>query len=228
MDILFTTIAVIVPLCIAIAVHRRMGCIAAILTFVAAVWAFCFLEGPVNSLNKWRNDRLAERAKRAEAQKAKEAEAARAAELAAEAAKVKSLQAEAATEELRRQEAKDDKIRSFALKDAPKVWQVYQALQGEIDVQGGKIEELRKTLETFNKVPEQDSDFTRICALRDEMILSRKALRAKLEDAYIASKKYEAAPSRKDYQSLLKKALEDGILEADAASSKFKEMRLNK
>ena len=151
------------------------------------------------------------------APKAKKEEAARIAE-------VKRVQ----EENKRRQEEKDEKIRSFALKEAPKVWAVYQSLQSEIDVQNGKIEKLRKTLVSFDKAPEQDVDFQRICALRDEMIRSWKALRTKLEEAYIASRKYEASPSRKDYQELHKKALEDGILEADAAEAKFKEMRLNK
>ena len=104
----------------------------------------------------------------------------------------------------------------------------YQSLKSEIDVQNGKIEDLRKTLVSFGRSPEQDEDFKRICALRDEMIRSQTALYAKLEDAYIAAKKYEASPSRKDYQELHKKALEDGILEADAAEAKFKEMRLSK
>ena len=205
-----------------------LGCFGAIVCLVLLFAAFNIAKLAYSDAKDWRDKRLAEKAKEAEAQKAKEAETARAAKLASEAAKIKHQQAEAAAEAKRRQEAKDEKIRTFAIKDAPRVWQVYQALQSEIDVQGGKIEELRKTLETFNKVPEQDEDFKRICALRDEMIRSRKALRAKLEDAYVAAKKYEAAPSRKDYQGLLKKALEDGILEADAASSKFKEMRLNK
>lgn len=128
----------------------------------------------------------------------------------------------------RRQKAKDEKIQAFALKEAPKVWEVYQSLKSEIDVQNEKIEELRKSLESFGRSPEQDTDFVRICALRDDMTRSRDALRTKLEDAYIAAKKYEAAPSRKDYQELHKKALEDGILEADAASARFKEMRRNK
>ena len=128
----------------------------------------------------------------------------------------------------RRQKSKDEKIQAFALKEAPKVWEVYQSLKSEIDVQNEKIEELRKSLESFGRSPEQDTDFVRICALRDDMTRSRDALRTKLEDAYIAAKKYEAAPSRKDYQELHKKALEDGILEADAASARFKEMRRNK
>ena len=158
----------------------------------------------------WRTERQSEETKRVEAQKAQAAERARIAEAK------------------RRQEAKDEKIQAFALKEAPKVWEVYQSLKSEIDVQNEKIEELRKSLETFGRSPEQDTDFVRICALRDEMNRSREALRIKLEDAYVASKKYEAAPSRKDYQELHKKALEEGILEADHAEAKFKEMRRNK
>ncbi len=158
----------------------------------------------------WRTERQSEETKRVEAQKAQAAERARIAEAK------------------RRQETKDEKIQTFALKEAPKVWEVYQSLKSEIDVQNEKIEELRKSLESFGRSPEQDTDFVRICALRDDMTRSRDALRTKLEDAYIAAKKYEAAPSRKDYQELHKKALEDGILEADSASARFKEMRRNK
>lgn len=158
----------------------------------------------------WRTERQSEETKRVEAQKAQAAERARIAEAK------------------RRQKAKDEKIQAFALKEAPKVWEVYQSLKSEIDVQSAKIEELRKSLESFGRSPEQDTDFVRICALRDDMTRSRDALRTKLEDAYIAAKKYEAAPSRKDYQELHKKALEDGVLEADSASARFKEMRRNK
>ena len=201
--------------------YRRKGCIAAILVFVAMVWCLSYLEKYAHALDKWRDKHLAEKAEQAEIERSQKEEAARVAE-------AKRKQAAAEAEARRRQEAKDDKIRSFALKDAPKVWAVYQSLQGEIDMQSGKIEELRKTLVTFGKQPELDEDFKRICAVRDEMIHTRKALRAKIEGAYIAAKKYEAAPSRKDYQELHKKALEDGILEADQAEAKFKEMRLNK
>ena len=145
-----------------------------------------------------------------------------------EAQKAKDAEEARIAEAKRRQKAKDEKIQAFTLKEAPKVWEVYQSLQSEIDVQAEKIEELRKSLETFGRTPEEDADFVRICALRDEMKRSRDALRTKMEDAYIAARKYEAAPSRKDYQELHKKALEDGVLEADAASARFKEMRLNK
>ena len=208
------------------------GCMVVICALPFLFGGFTIVKLAFNDLVEWRNDRLEEKAKQAELQKAKEAEEARIAEAkrkqkAAEDESMRRQAAEAA-EVKRRQDAKDEKIRTFALDNAPKIWSVCQSLQGEIDVQNVKIEELRKTLKTFGKIPEQDKEFKYICAMRNDMIRSRQTLRTKLEDAYIAAKKYEAAPSRKDYQELHKKALEDGILEADAASVKFKEMRLNK
>lgn len=168
----------------------------------------------VDGVKKWRDERLEAKAAESAAQKAKEAEVAR---LAEEQRKAKEAE-----------EAKEEKIRTFALNESPKVWEVYQSLKGEIEVQQKNIDNLAQTMKMFGRSPEQDEDFIRITAYRDEMIRTRQALRARLEEAYITSKKYEASPSRKDYQALHKKALEDGILEADAAAARFKEMRLNK
>ena len=187
-----------------------LGCVEAFFCLFLLFGAFNIAKLAFRDIKDSRDARLAKKAEQANAERMQKEEAARIAEAK------------------RQQAAKDDKIRTFALKEAPKVWSVYQSLQSEIDVQNGKIEELRKTLEEFDKSPEQDADFIRICALQDDMIRSRKALRVKLEDAYIAAMKYEASPSRKDYQELHKKALDDGILEADAALARFKEMRLNK
>ena len=121
-----------------------------------------------------------------------------------------------------------EKIKTFALKEMPSAWETYQSVQSEIDVQNGKIEDLANSLRAFGRVPEQDEDFLRIRGLRDDMIRIRDTLWKKLEDAYFAARKFEAAPTNKDNKELLKKALEDGIGEADAAARKFKEMRLNK
>lgn len=197
-------------------------------TWVSRVVVIVHCHCAKKKIRGWNEMRLAKKEKQVQEERVRQQEAARIAEAKAEAKRIQSEKKRIQAEKKRIQEAKDEKIRSFALRDAPKVWEVYQSLQSEIDVQNGKIEELRKTLEAFGKVPDQDVDFQRICALRDDMVSSRKVLRTKLEDAYIASRKYEASPSRKDYQELHKKALEDGIQEADAAEAKFKEMRLNK
>lgn len=185
------------------------GCLAIVALIVLIHVASCvFTVGNCESAK--REERLAAEAKRAEYQKEQMAEAERLAEAE------------------RKRQMKADKVRTFALKDAPKVWAVYQALTSEIDTQNGKIDELRKTLAVFDRSPEEDEDFNRICSQRDEMIRSQKALYVKLEDAYIAACKFAATPSRKDYNDLQKKAIEDGIKEAESAAAKFKELRLNK
>ncbi len=217
---------------------KNCGCgCAGILFFVfvcvpvaTSVWEWG--SGVVNGMRSRYEARVAQR----QAEDAKKAEQERLQKQAAEekrrreevAAEEKRRREEMESEARRRRQSKDEKIRSFALKEAPKVWAVYQALKGEIEVQGEKIAELKATLATFGREPEEDGDFKRICTLRDEMIQSCKALRMKLEDAYIAARKYEAAPSRKDYQELHRKALDDGIPEADAAAARFKEMRISK
>ena len=183
-------------------------------------------------LKNWRNERLARKAEQRELAKVQAAEASRAAEAkrreAEAAAAAKRKQAEQIAAQKKRQEAKDEKIRSFALKEAPDVWSVYQVLRSEIDVQSNRISQLRKTLETFGKNPEADEDFKRICSMREEMIATRSALRKRLEDAYIAKCKFEATPGRREYEEQHRKALEDGIREALEAADRFNEMRLNK
>lgn len=222
-----TIICVIIGLIAIGTVHEKYGAKGCFVAGGCLALLFVALVG-IEKISSFREEYLVEKEKQAELRKAHEEESARIAKANAEARRIQEEKRRIQAEKKRIQEAKDEKIRSFALKDAPKVWAVYQSLHSEIDIQNGKIEELRKTLEAFGKDPDRDVDFQRICDLRDDMIRSRKALRTKLEDAYIASRKYEASPSRKDYQELHKKALEDGILEADAAEAKFKEMRLNK
>lgn len=187
-----------------------LGCAALVFGLPLLFGAFTIAKLTFRDVAAWRDKKLEEKARRVEEKRTQDAENARIAEAR------------------RIQEAKDEKVQVFALKEAPKVWDVYQSLQSEIDVQGSKIEELRKTLETFGKVPEQDTDFIRICALRDEMIRSRQSLRTKLEDAYIAAKKYEASPSRKDYQETMNRAIEDGINDANMAAERYKAMTRQK
>lgn len=130
-----------------------------------------------------------------------------------------------AREAAKREAAREAKLRDFALMEAPVLWQTYQNLQGAIASQSQKIEELRKALTEFDRDPARDPDFQRICSLRDEMAESLKTMHAKIEDAYLASRKYEATPSKKEYAELRRKLLEDGLQEAEAAERRFKEMR---
>ena len=114
------------------------------------------------------------------------------------------------------------------MKESPKIWQTIQTMRAEMSTSAAKIKNLHEELKLFDRNPESDEDYKALVAGLQELRHAYDAIFDKLADAYIAAKKYEASPSRKDYQALHKKALEDGILEADAASAKFKEMRLNK
>lgn len=76
--------------------------------------------------------------------------------------------------------------------------------------------------------PDMDADFRSICAMRNDMAASLNTLRIKIEDAYLASLKYEATPSRMEYDVLRRKLIEDGMQEAEAAARRFNDMRMLK
>ena len=120
---------------------------------------------------------------------------------------------------------REARLRDFAVKEAPVLWKTYQDLQGAIGEQNKRISDLAKALKEFNRDPRQDADYVRICSMRDEMVASVKSMYAKIEDAYLARCKFQATPSRKDYDELRRKMLEDGIKEAEDAAKRFDQMR---
>ena len=128
----------------------------------------------------------------------------------------------------KREDAKADKLRTFALRDAPVIWKVHEQLKAAIVEQDVRIKDLAVTLKEFDKNPETDSDYLAICAARGEMELSLKGIRRKLEDAYLAYCRFKATPSHKEYEELMRKALDDGMQAADAAARKFEQMKVDK
>ena len=123
---------------------------------------------------------------------------------------------------------REDRLRTFAIREAPALWESLQSLASQIVTQDRKIEELRKSLMEFDRKPEQDPDFKAICAMREDMVGVKRSLRKKIEDAYLAYCKFQATPSRKEYDELRRKTLEDGIQEAEAAARRFTAMRREK
>ena len=83
-------------------------------------------------------------------------------------------------------------------------------------------------MKEFDKTPETDSDYLAICAARGEMETSLKGIRRKLEEAYLACCRFKATPSHKEYEELMRKALDDGMQAADAATRKFEQMKVDK
>ena len=119
-------------------------------------------------------------------------------------------------------------LSDFAMKESPKRWQTIQSMRGEIAQSGAKIKQLRADLLEFDRDPDTDDDYKALVVGLQELKRAYNAIFDKLEDAYIAAKKYEASPSRKDYQDTMKRVLEDGIQDANMATERYKAMTRQK
>ena len=119
-------------------------------------------------------------------------------------------------------------LQDFAQKESPKIWQTIQSMRAEIATSGDKIRSLREELQLFDRNPDTDEDYNALVSGLRELHRAYNAIFDKLEDAYIAAKKYEASPSRKDYQDMMKRALEDGIQDANMATERYKAMTRQK
>ncbi len=119
-------------------------------------------------------------------------------------------------------------LSDFAMKESPNIWQTIQSMRAEITQSGSKIKRLRADLLEFDRDPDTDEDYKALAAGLQELKRAYNVIFDKLEDAYIAAKKYEASPSRKDYRDTMKRALEDGIQDADMATERYKAMTKQK
>ena len=119
-------------------------------------------------------------------------------------------------------------LQDFAMKESQQIWKTIQAMRAEITESERKIKVLRADLLEFDRKPDADEDYRTLVNGLRELKNAYDAIFDKLEDAYIAAKKYEAAPSRKDYQQIMKRALEDGIQDANMATERYKAMTRQK
>ena len=195
-----------------------IGCLVVILLLELGSWIWGKASSFISQVRTNYDNRVAQRQaeneaaeqkRQAEDRRIKDEAARKAEEMAIEAARIK----------------REERLKIFAMKEAPILWKVHQDLQGAIVEQDKRIADLAKTLETFNKDPMQDADYLRIRSMRDEMVAARDSMHTKIEDAYLAFCKFQATPSRKDYDELRKKTLEDGIKAAEDTARRFDEMR---
>lgn len=198
------------------------GCLTVIL-----IWHFV-LSGVFRWAREEIQDWKEQREERVERERLERDEAEKARRIAAEEAEAAERRRAEAAEKAKAVSDREERLRAFTLKEAPVLWRAYQELNAQIESQAKRIEDLRKSLLEFQRIPENDSDFKAITVMRQEMIGAKASLRRKIEDAYLAYIKFEATPSRKDYDELRRKILEDGVMEADAATRRFTVMRKEK
>ena len=125
----------------------------------------------------------------------------------------------------KREEVKMARLKEFAMAESPSVWETYQMLGGEIDIQSNKVEHLRRELVEFGRDPMQDDDYLKFLDLLRDMRHVREDILAKLEEACIEKAFYDASPGRRDSEALWRKAFEEGVRGAEASAQRFKEMR---
>lgn len=135
----------------------------------------------------------------------------------------KRVEAEQKREEAERK--REDTLRDFALKEAPKLWQTYQALGAAIDEQRTKIENLRSELRRFGRDPDMDDDVKGLVGQLGELVSMRKELHEKLEKAYLQFLFDAATPDKGTADDLRKKALDDGLRIAEEVERRFGKMQ---
>lgn len=132
---------------------------------------------------------------------------------------------EAAEKIVRERDKKEDELRTFAMKESPSVWKTLQTLSAERETLSGKIKGLEDTLKRFGKDPDADEDVIKLKDSRSQLDAQISLVNSKLESAYLAAKKYEAMPHRKDFNDLMRESIEDGISAAELAEERYKELK---
>lgn len=119
-------------------------------------------------------------------------------------------------------------LQEFAIKESPKIWQTIQSMRAEMTTSEEKIRQLRDDLLEFDRNPESDEDYRVLVDGLNELHHAYDAIFDRLEDAYIAAKKFEVSPARKDYHDMMRTALEDGMQDAIIATERYKAMTRQK
>lgn len=122
----------------------------------------------------------------------------------------------------------EEALREFAVREAPALWNTVQTLRGEIAHRRKLLATLRTNLEEFGRDPASDPGFQALVEKCESLRAPLARIFTKLENAYIAYRKFEASPGQTANRRLMRKALEDGIQEAEIVSKRYLEMRKRK
>lgn len=96
------------------------------------------------------------------------------------------------------------------------------------ETRNAALVKLRKELIDFGRDPDSDADYVALKAANDGLLDSLHAVYEKIEDAYIAYKKFQATPGNKEFGEMMRRVLDDGMNEAAAAESRYLQMSREK
>lgn len=112
-------------------------------------------------------------------------------------------------------------LRDFALKESPKLWQTIQSIRAQVATRRKGLARLKADLQEFNIKPENDADYRRLQGEIDSLLDGLADVFGSLEQAYIAAKKFELSPSSAASEEAMKRALEEGVKEADSVARRY-------
>ena len=115
-------------------------------------------------------------------------------------------------------------LRDFALKESPKLWQTIQTIRAQVATRRKGLARLKADLLEFNIKPESDADYSRLQGEIDTLLDGLVSVFGSLEQAYIAAKKFELSPTCTSHEEVMKRALEEGVKEADSVAKRYQEM----
>ena len=112
-------------------------------------------------------------------------------------------------------------LRDFALKESPKLWQTVQTIRAQVATRRKSLARLKADLQEFNIKPESDADYSRLQGEIDTLLDGLVSVFSSLEQAYIAAMKFELSPSSAASEEVMKRALEEGVKEADSVARRY-------
>lgn len=111
----------------------------------------------------------------------------------------------------------EDELRTFALKESPVLWQTLQDLRSKADVQNDALELLRQSFSERGVSPAGDCEYVRVLQTRNRLVRLTAAVEDKIEEAYLMACKFRATPTKVEFEQACRKALKDGVEEAERA-----------
>lgn len=110
---------------------------------------------------------------------------------------------------------KQDEIRRFSLKEAPDAWMALSRLKAEQVSLEKQISELESALSSFGETLSMDPELAQLRKSKKDVEGQIDAILAKLEKAYLLSRKHEAMPNAKAFEEAVQAQANDGLFSAE-------------
>lgn len=110
---------------------------------------------------------------------------------------------------------KQDELRRFSLKEAPDAWLALSRLRAEQASLKKQIEELEVMLTSFGKSLSIDSELAQLRDSQKSIEEQINEITARLERAYLLSRKQEAMPNGKAFEDAVEAQANDGLFSVE-------------